>query len=301
MGVLEPKPAAASVKPDLLLACRLRRFGSAQPPVGSAPAATTARSTEAARPRSDPRRRRRPTRSRKCPPRPAEAHDERLAPISASVSARRAPADEGLCWWATSRWRAGRAAIVANVPKLRLRWRLEFVVVNGENAAGGFGVAESDVGGIPRRRRRCDRAGQSRLRPARRPGSSWRARAPDLTDRLLPRERRGTAPPPVGNSSTGGVMLSVCDPFLDPGACSAPRGPVPAHKAGKTAPPPLTVRLRGGDGQELPRRGDPARNRPSGILSTAPSVSQPARPTSVPSADARILPRGAGFLAKMSA
>ena len=38
--------------------------------------------------------------------------------------------------------RAGRAAIVANVPKLRLRWRLDFVVVNGENAAGGFGVTE---------------------------------------------------------------------------------------------------------------------------------------------------------------
>jgi metallophosphoesterase (TIGR00282 family) len=38
--------------------------------------------------------------------------------------------------------RAGRAAILGHVPKLRKRWRLDFVVVNGENAAGGFGVTE---------------------------------------------------------------------------------------------------------------------------------------------------------------
>lgn len=39
--------------------------------------------------------------------------------------------------------RAGRAAFVSHVPKLRARWSLDAVVVNGENAAGGFGITES--------------------------------------------------------------------------------------------------------------------------------------------------------------
>ncbi|MGA7198415.1 TIGR00282 family metallophosphoesterase, partial [Roseiarcus sp.] len=41
--------------------------------------------------------------------------------------------------------RSGRAAITQQVPLLRERWSLDFVVVNGENAAGGFGVTESIV------------------------------------------------------------------------------------------------------------------------------------------------------------
>ena len=39
--------------------------------------------------------------------------------------------------------RAGRAALHTQLPSLRARWRLDFVVVNGENAAGGYGVTES--------------------------------------------------------------------------------------------------------------------------------------------------------------
>ncbi|THD42117.1 MAG: TIGR00282 family metallophosphoesterase [Bradyrhizobium sp.] len=39
--------------------------------------------------------------------------------------------------------RSGRAAILAHVGKLRKRWRLDLVVVNGENAAGGFGITEA--------------------------------------------------------------------------------------------------------------------------------------------------------------
>jgi metallophosphoesterase (TIGR00282 family) len=38
--------------------------------------------------------------------------------------------------------RSGRAAVIEQVPLLRERWSLDFVVVNGENAAGGFGVTE---------------------------------------------------------------------------------------------------------------------------------------------------------------
>jgi 2',3'-cyclic-nucleotide 2'-phosphodiesterase len=39
--------------------------------------------------------------------------------------------------------RSGRAAVLEHVPILRARWALDFVVVNGENAAGGFGLTES--------------------------------------------------------------------------------------------------------------------------------------------------------------
>jgi len=36
--------------------------------------------------------------------------------------------------------RAGRAILLAQLPLLRTKWALDFVVVNGENAAGGFGI-----------------------------------------------------------------------------------------------------------------------------------------------------------------
>ncbi|HEY8579818.1 MAG TPA: YmdB family metallophosphoesterase, partial [Beijerinckiaceae bacterium] len=39
--------------------------------------------------------------------------------------------------------RSGRAALTQRLPDLRRRWALDFVVVNGENAAGGFGITES--------------------------------------------------------------------------------------------------------------------------------------------------------------
>jgi len=39
--------------------------------------------------------------------------------------------------------RVGRRAVLDNLPDLRARYRLDFVVVNGENAAGGFGITES--------------------------------------------------------------------------------------------------------------------------------------------------------------
>jgi 2',3'-cyclic-nucleotide 2'-phosphodiesterase len=39
--------------------------------------------------------------------------------------------------------RSGRAAIAAHVPRLIADWKLDFVAINGENAAGGFGITES--------------------------------------------------------------------------------------------------------------------------------------------------------------
>ena len=39
--------------------------------------------------------------------------------------------------------RAGRAAVSEHLPKVRAELKLDFVVVNGENAAGGFGITAS--------------------------------------------------------------------------------------------------------------------------------------------------------------
>jgi 2',3'-cyclic-nucleotide 2'-phosphodiesterase len=38
--------------------------------------------------------------------------------------------------------RSGRAIVVERLPRLVAEWKLDFVVVNGENAAGGFGITE---------------------------------------------------------------------------------------------------------------------------------------------------------------
>jgi metallophosphoesterase (TIGR00282 family) len=39
--------------------------------------------------------------------------------------------------------RSGRNAIIEELPKLRARYKLDFVAINGENAAGGFGITEA--------------------------------------------------------------------------------------------------------------------------------------------------------------
>jgi hypothetical protein len=39
--------------------------------------------------------------------------------------------------------RSGRKAVIEQLPVLRARYRLDFVAINGENAAGGFGITEA--------------------------------------------------------------------------------------------------------------------------------------------------------------
>jgi metallophosphoesterase (TIGR00282 family) len=39
--------------------------------------------------------------------------------------------------------RSGRAAAIERLPALIAGWKLDFVVINGENAAGGFGITEA--------------------------------------------------------------------------------------------------------------------------------------------------------------
>ena len=41
--------------------------------------------------------------------------------------------------------RAGRAAVAEHLPRVRKQLNLDFVVVNGENAAGGFGITSSSA------------------------------------------------------------------------------------------------------------------------------------------------------------
>jgi len=42
--------------------------------------------------------------------------------------------------------RSGRRAVLDRLPGLIAQWRLDFVIVNGENAAGGFGITEAIYG-----------------------------------------------------------------------------------------------------------------------------------------------------------
>jgi 2',3'-cyclic-nucleotide 2'-phosphodiesterase len=39
--------------------------------------------------------------------------------------------------------RSGRAVVLERLPRLRQEWQLDLVVINGENAAGGFGITEA--------------------------------------------------------------------------------------------------------------------------------------------------------------
>jgi len=39
--------------------------------------------------------------------------------------------------------RSGRHAVIDQLPRLRARYKLDFVAINGENAAGGFGITEA--------------------------------------------------------------------------------------------------------------------------------------------------------------
>ena len=41
--------------------------------------------------------------------------------------------------------RSGRTVVIERLPGLIRDWKLDFVVVNGENAAGGFGIDHLSV------------------------------------------------------------------------------------------------------------------------------------------------------------
>ena len=75
----------------------------------------------------------------------AAAHDERLDMVLTErgvIEFR----SEIICgfWFSATSWAAADARSIAErLPNLVKRWKLDFVVINGENAAGGFGITEA--------------------------------------------------------------------------------------------------------------------------------------------------------------
>ena len=66
--------------------------------------------------------------------------------------------------------RAGRAAVVERLPRLRAEWRLDFVVVNVENASNGAGCTQAHARVILEAGADALTLGDPRLRPARHDG-----------------------------------------------------------------------------------------------------------------------------------
>ena len=166
--------------------------------------------------------------------------------------------------------RSGRAAVIQQAPLLRARWKLDFVIVNGENAAGGFGLTEAIFEEFLAAGRRRGDARQSRLRPARGAGLH-RAPAAARPPRQLSaghagarrddrRERQGRARCSVVNLLGRIFMDALDDPFaaLDRELAACPLGAA-ATRSSSTS---------------TPRR--PARNRRSAISPTAGRASSSA-------------------------
>ena len=63
--------------------------------------------------------------------------------------------------------RSGRAAIQQHLPRLRDEWRLDFVVVNGENASNGMGLSGDHAKLLLDAGADCITLGRSCFRPER--------------------------------------------------------------------------------------------------------------------------------------
>src|SRR5262249_4964084 len=90
--------------------------------------------------------------------------------------------------------RSGRTVVYERLPKLVRDWRLDLVIANGENAAGGFGITETIcrelIGfGLP-----AGNPGHPPLAPKKAPGFHSRARAPYP---LATAPRRVSPPPAI--------------------------------------------------------------------------------------------------------
>ena len=77
---------------------------------------------------------------------PAEPHDQRLDAILTETELHRRSARGQLmrfAFFGDVVGRSGREGLAEHLPGLRRRLGLEFVIVNAENAAAGFGITES--------------------------------------------------------------------------------------------------------------------------------------------------------------
>ena len=186
--------------------------------------------------------------------------------------------------------RSGRAAVLEQVPILRKRWNLDFVVVNGENAAGGFGLTEAIFDEFIA-------AGVDAV--------TLGNHAFDQREALVFIERRPRlvrpANYPAGTPGRGSVVVENAN-----GARLLVVNLARSHLHGRARRPVRLVstgssrgapRANGGHAVWstcTPRRR--AKNRRSAISPTDGPASSSGTHTHVPSADHRILPGGTGFV-----
>ena len=120
------------------------------------------------------------------------------------------PRPAGAAWAGTERMRllfvgdvvgrSGRAVLLSELPRLRAALALDAVIVNAENAAGGYGLTAAIAERVPRGRRRPPDHGQPCLGPARadhahRSRAAHRAAAESGAGHAGPRGRARSAPP----------------------------------------------------------------------------------------------------------
>ena len=86
--------------------------------------------------------------------------------------------------------RSGRTIVTERLPGLIADWKLDLVVVNGENAAGGFGITEVIYNELIDAGADADHARQSRLGSARGAGVHRARAAPDPPAQLSERHAR---------------------------------------------------------------------------------------------------------------
>ena len=186
--------------------------------------------------------------------------------------------------------RAARRAIMEMVPKWRSAWRLDFVIVNAENAAGGFGVTEKICNGL-------FAAGVDVLTSG---NHIWDqsetlshiAREPRLLRPLnyasdLP--GRGTGLFALADSSERRVLVLNAQGQLFMGACDNPFAAVERELAACPLgqADAIVLDFHTEASSEIMAMGHVCDGRASLVIGTH---------THVPSADAQILPRGTAYL-----
>ena len=164
-GAREPAPAAVAA-----CWCRCWPSTGAATAWATAGASTTGPWRRCAAPGRSPRSGW-PSPGRKSRQVPAEATDERLDWIVTereALSLRAAAAERlmRLLFCGDINGRSGREVLAEHLPRLRDKLALDFVIVNGENAAGGFGITEKVCQRDPRPGRGRHHRRQSLLGPA---------------------------------------------------------------------------------------------------------------------------------------
>ena len=185
--------------------------------------------------------------------------------------------------------RPGREVVTSRLPKLRERWKLDFVVINGENAAGGFGITEAI----------CDEFCDAGADVVTLGNHSFDQREALVFIERAPRLIRPANYPPARRAAAPALMAQ--DRRARPRhQRDGPRVHGPARRSlrrGRPRARRLSAReqaRRGRDATFTPRRR--ARSRPSGIISTAAPSLVVGTHTHVPTSDHRMLAGGTAYV-----